>query len=76
MDMTVYRQCQDHATAAATALREALSAVGVSEDTWRGIGPKVSRFGTAQVEVGCLPAEVAELITAALRAVPIPGSQD
>ncbi|GLF98756.1 hypothetical protein [Streptomyces yaizuensis] len=74
--MTIYRQCQDHATAAATALREALAAAGVGADVWRGVGPKVSRFGTAQVEVGCLPAEVAELIAAALRAVPIPGPPD
>ncbi|GLF96634.1 hypothetical protein [Streptomyces yaizuensis] len=74
--MAVYRQCQDDATAAAIALREALSAVGVGEDVWRGIGPKVSRFGTAQVEVGCLPAEVAELIAAALRVATPPGPSD
>ncbi|GLF96637.1 hypothetical protein [Streptomyces yaizuensis] len=74
--MTTYRQCQDDATAAATALRGALAAAGVGEDVWRGIGAKVSRFGAAQVEIGCLPAEVAELIATALRAVPIPGSQD
>ncbi|GLF97604.1 hypothetical protein [Streptomyces yaizuensis] len=74
--METWRTCQARATAAAEELRGAMAAAGVGEDAWRGVGPKVSRFGTAQVEVGCLPAEVAELITAALRAVPIPGSQD
>ncbi|GLF98753.1 hypothetical protein [Streptomyces yaizuensis] len=74
--METWRTCQDRATTAATALREALAAAGIGQDVWRGVGPKVSRFGTAQVEVGCLPAEVAELIAAALRAVPIPGPPD
>ncbi|GLF96505.1 hypothetical protein [Streptomyces yaizuensis] len=51
-----------------------LAGVEIPEEVWRGIGPKVSRFGGAQVEIGCLPAGAVERITEALRTATAPAN--
>ncbi|GLF94995.1 hypothetical protein [Streptomyces yaizuensis] len=74
MEMQTWRESRARAESAARSLRRALAVAGFGEDVWRPIGPKVSRFGDARVEIGCLPADVVERMAAALRGEPDTGA--
>ncbi|GAA0581195.1 hypothetical protein GCM10010394_07280 [Streptomyces crystallinus] len=67
-EMSQWRGGWDRATAAAEMLKGALGAIGAPENTRERLRPVVSGRGTPWVEVGMIPAGLAERVAEVLRA--------
>lgn len=67
MDMQTWRDGRTRADAAATAIREALYALGLSEAAVRGIRPVVTPSGRPYVDLGMLRADQVEQAAKAIR---------
>ncbi|MFF4188327.1 hypothetical protein ACFYZ9_34535 [Streptomyces sp. NPDC001691] len=67
MDMQEWRAAWDRAQDATDALRTALSDMGAGQTQVSHVRPAVSRKGTAWVDVGQLPASVAERLAEVIR---------
>lgn len=52
----------------AQSLRAAVAGLGLAESAWGRVRPSVAHTGRARVDLGTLPAEVAERVAAALSA--------
>jgi len=75
MDMRTWRDSSTRADSAATALREALAALGLPESTWGSIRPRVVGSGAAYVHVGMVRADAVEQIAQALGGPPRPAAE-
>ncbi|MEU7432155.1 hypothetical protein AB0B07_15085 [Streptomyces sioyaensis] len=67
MDMQTWRDGRTRADAAATAIREALYALGLSEAAVRGIRPVVTHAGRPYVDLGMFRADQVEQAAKAIR---------
>lgn len=67
--MAEWQDGWDRAENATQALREALEGMGAPEDVRRRLRPLVSDRGTPWVDVGQVPAHVAERLAEVLRSV-------